>query len=131
MSSDIGCMVGQHAGAVVNEGILAGLSAEFDVKKIQETLLLQATTANYPRNGRSDVDFYMAHGYVSQESTDVSPSLTVTYAFDDYILAQISAFVGDAVSAEEGLKRSTNIVNVWGLQVEYLCARTADGKWQY
>lgn len=39
-------------------------------------------------------------GYVPQESDDNSASLTLTYAYDDFVLAELCDYVGDVDNAQ-------------------------------
>jgi predicted alpha-1,2-mannosidase len=126
---DTGGMLGCHGAALALEGALAGLGAEFDVSGIQKMLVNQFTQVWSP-NGRNDVDFYMANGYVSAEAGDVSASDTLSYAYDDSILAGLSAFVGDTASAEAALERSKNYRNLWSEEKEFMCPRSNTGELQ-
>jgi len=126
-NDDVGCMVGLHGGALALEAALVGLDAEFDVKSIQQMLLNQATLP-WPVHGRTDLDFYLANGYVSSEADDHSASLTLTYAYDDAVLAGLSTFVGDTESASAATARSKNFRNIWSDVDQYVCPKSASGE---
>ena len=131
LSRDISCMVGLHGAAAVNEALSLGWGQkQFDAATIYSFLLRQLTEPDYPVNGRADVDFYLQHGYVAQETSDVSPSLTATYAFDDWLLARMAALLGqgDSEAAQAAQKRAYNIQNIWNAtQGGFLCARDKAG----
>jgi len=121
-----GCMIGLHGGALVLEAVLSGLADTFNVTVLQSALLKQATES-VPVNGRADVEHYLAAGYVSQEASDAASSLTVSYAYDDFILAGVSDFVGDTASADAANLRSKNYKNIWVSRKQYICPKYANG----
>lgn len=88
-----------------------------------------ATTA-VPKNGRSDLDFYLSHGYVSMEGNSKAPSNTLTYAFDDYILSRLSMLDGNKEDALSALNRSHNYRNIWSKERRLMCPRHTDGTFQ-
>ena len=49
------------------------------ISHINHSALLKQATEIVPVNGRADVEHYLAAGYVSQEASDVSSSLTMSY----------------------------------------------------
>lgn len=57
------------AAAMAVEAAKSGLGSEFDLKGLQSMLQQQATQP-WPKNGRTDLDFYLENGYVSSESSD-------------------------------------------------------------
>lgn len=63
-SVESGCMIGQHGGALVLEGLLSGLEHTFDVPLCQEALLRMATVPGTP-NGRKDIENYTSLGAYS------------------------------------------------------------------
>ena len=125
-STESGCMIGESGAAAVLEGILTGFAKEFDVEAIQ-TALLKQSTEQVALNGRSDVEHYMTSGYVSQEDSDDSSAKTLTYAFDDYLLSGISAYVGDQTAADEALQRSQNFRNIWSPERQFFCPKYTNG----
>lgn len=126
-SQETGCMMGLSGSAFTLEAALAGLQSQFDLPAIQRQLLAQSTQ-NVPLNGRQDVDFYLSNGYVSQDAADDSTALTLTFAFDDYLLGKISELVGDTASAEAALQRSKNYRNLWSPEKQYFCPKYKSGE---
>jgi predicted alpha-1,2-mannosidase len=123
---DTGSMVGLHGASACLEAALSGFSAEFDVKGIQQMLLHQATE-QWPVNARKDLEHYLTEGWVSDEADDSSTSLTLSYAYDDFVLAGMSTVVGDTTSADEAMTRSKNYANHFSEKYEYVCPRTEAG----
>ena len=125
-SHEASCMVGLSGSALVLEAIGSGLGSQFDVKTIQQALLKQSTQP-VPINGRSDVERYVSEGFVSMEASDVAASLTVTFAYDDFILSGISKYVGDINTTQSALIRSKNYRNVWSHDRGFICPKSSDG----
>ena len=126
-SEDNGCMMGLAGAAGALEAGLAGYGqADFDLKAIQQSLQYIATTAGAPKNARTDVEHYLAHGYVSKEDQDKGSSYTVTYAFDDYILAGISELVGNAADADSARARSHNWQTIFSKEHLIICPRASN-----
>ena len=51
------------------EAAESGLGSEFDLKGLQQ-MLQRMAVEEWPKNGRTDLDFYLEHGYVSSEASD-------------------------------------------------------------
>lgn len=119
-------MIGNSGSALVLEAIESGLGEHFDVRTIQSALLKQSTQP-VPTNARTDCEHYLKEGYVSMEASDVSASLTVTFAYDDFVLAGISKYVGDLTSSGEADKRSKNYEKVWSPDHGYICPKSVNG----
>jgi putative alpha-1,2-mannosidase len=69
----------------------------------------------------------MDYGYVSQDVVDDSTSLTLSFAFDDYLLGKISEYTGDTASAQAAFKRSKNYANIWSPESALFCPKYANG----
>ena len=57
-------------------------------------------------NARVDVPFYLEHGYVSSEAAEKATSYTLSYSFDDFVLAGLSRAVGESDAAEAAALRA-------------------------
>lgn len=124
-STESGCMMGEHGAAAVLEALCIGWGTLFDVDMVQSTLLKQATEEGV-KNGRKDIEHYMSSGYVSQDYYDDATSLTLSYSFDDAVLAGISEFVGDTDAARDATERSFNYRNVWSAEKMFFCPKYED-----
>ena len=125
-SHESSCMIGESGMAVIVESILSGFGDKIDIASMQPILVQQATQA-VPINGRTDVENYLSLGYVTQEASDHASSLTLTYAFDDYLLSKISEYTGDTATAEAALLRSKNYANIWAPDSALFCPKYANG----
>jgi predicted alpha-1,2-mannosidase len=125
-SHESACMVGEHGAAFMVELIRAGLGKEVNMTAIQSIFLHQETT-NGANLGRTDLDRWMTEGYVSQDVSGDAAVETLTYAFDDYLLGQISDFVGDSTSAQQAMERSKNYKNIWSPEMHVFCPKYSNG----
>ena len=119
-------MIGEHGSAMILEAIKAGLGEQIDVATIQKALVKQSTES-VPINGRADIEFYIAHGYVRQDVDDTSSSATLSYALDDYLLAGISEYVGDTEAAAAASVRAQNYRNIWSSESQLFCPKYENG----
>ena len=122
---DTGSMVGLHGASTCLEAGLSGLGEEFDLQGIQQMLVHQATEA-WPVNARKDLEHYLTYGWVSNEADDSSTSLTLSYAYDDFILSGLSTLVGDTLNAEEAMTRSKNYAKHWSSSNKFMCPRNME-----
>jgi predicted alpha-1,2-mannosidase len=121
------CMIGYHAVPVIADAIVKNIGG-FDYR---HTLDACAVTA---RNGWYDgLDDYMRLGYVPDERTGSSVSVTLEYAYDDWCIAQIagSLHATNLLSNEnlvrEFAKRSMNYRNLFDKSTGYMRPRSVKG----
>ena len=123
-SLDTGSMLGESGMAAVVEAVQSGLGATVNVSTFQRIFLRQQTTAGV-KDDRVDVNHYLRYGYVSEEARDISPSETLTYAFDDFLLAQLCLFVNDTTNYDLAMARSKNYATLWSPEHRFMCPRSA------
>ncbi len=129
------CMIGYHAVPVIADAIVKGIGG-FDYARAAEACV---TTAH---NGWYDgLDDYMKLGYVPDERTGSSVSVTLEYAYDDWCIAQIIDKLQTDLSLPEApgagrylyqefLARSRNYLNVWDQSVGFMRPRKRDGSFR-
>ncbi len=115
------CMIGYHAVPVIADAIVKNV-AGFDYTRATEACI---TTA---RNGWYDgLNNYMEFGYVPDERTGSSVSVTLEYAYDDWCIAQIA---GTEELRREFTDRSRNYLNLWDPATGFMRPRKADGSFR-
>ncbi|MCU0459370.1 MAG: GH92 family glycosyl hydrolase [Bacteroidales bacterium] len=146
------CMIGYHAVPVIADATVKNIEG-FDYTRAVEACV---TTA---RNGWYDgLDDYMNLGYVPDERTGSSVSVTLEYAYDDWCIAQAIRQLSSAESAalpsaggtgphgdfrnlsashlnngelyNEFLHRSRNFLNVWDPGTGFMRPRKRDGSFR-
>jgi len=126
------CMIGYHAVPVIADAIVKRIEG-FDYARALEACI---TTA---RNGWYDgLDDYMRLGYVPDERTGSSVSVTLEYAYDDWCIAQAISklpagqpegryLMAGTTLYDEFMERSRNFLNVWDESVGFMRPRKSDG----
>ncbi len=121
------CMIGYHAVPVIADAIVKQIDG-FDYDQALEACV---TTA---RNGWYDgLDDYMRLGYVPDERSGSSVSVTLEYAYDDWCITQVESVLNiESLPPEtpvftEFYKRSENYKNVWDASIGFMRPRSADG----
>jgi predicted alpha-1,2-mannosidase len=114
-------MIGYHSVPVIADAMVKKIEG-FDYTRALEA---SVTTA---RNGWYDgLDDYMKLGYVPDERTGSSVSVTLEYAYDDWCIAQIA---GKEDLRREFADRSRNYLNVWDPSAGFMRPRKADGSFR-
>jgi predicted alpha-1,2-mannosidase len=126
------CMIGYHSVPVIADAIIKGIGG-FDYNRALEACI---TTAH---NGWYDgLDDYMRLGYVPDERTASSVSVTLEYAYDDWCIAHIlnklnvetlhaTSLRADTNLFNEFIDRSRNYLNVWDPSTGFMRPRKTDG----
>ena len=53
--------------------------------------------------------------------------MTLTFAYDDFVLSELSDLVGDQASADSAAGRAQNYRNIWSKEKEFMCPRSESG----
>lgn len=137
-SNDNGCMIGLAGASGVLEAGLAGYGQnDMDLEGMQQKLQRAATVDESKNSRGSSIVPYLQYGYVNTELNEHASSLTVTYAYDDYVLGGISALVAAASLdadtkkkvAADGVAasaRASNYKNIFEPTAHVICPRAAD-----
>ncbi|MFZ2286273.1 MAG: GH92 family glycosyl hydrolase [Bacteroidales bacterium] len=126
------CMIGYHSVPVIADAIVKGIDG-FDYTRATEACV--TTARNWYYDGLDD---YVRLGYVPDERTGSSVSVTLEYAYDDWCIGQIinklsaeplhAKYPGlDTELYREFNDRSRNYLNVWDPSTGYMRPRKADG----
>ena len=122
-----GCMVGYHGAALIADAVKSNISGEnFGLKTMYDSLLAQATVEGH-QGGRQDLAHYLSQGYVSAEASDKAAPLTLTYAYDDYILGVLASSLNEDDVADASFSRALNYKNVFNASRAVMCPRTEAG----
>ncbi|MEI6020454.1 MAG: GH92 family glycosyl hydrolase, partial [Bacteroidota bacterium] len=120
--NDNWCMSGYHATSVIVDALIK--NGNFvDARKALNACVNTAEKSNY--EGIGD---YMRMGYVPMESSRISVSNTLEYAYDDWCIAQLAKRVNDTVIYEKFLNRSKNYINVFDVKSGFVKAKNLKGE---
>ncbi len=122
------CMPGTHLDVTIADAVAKGL-VDFDVEAALEGMLKHADNpvGNGPHGaGRDNIQEYLDHGYVLA-SSHASVSQSLDYAYDDWCIGQVAAYLGQTEVASRMNERSLNYKKLWDPSVGFMRARHADG----
>jgi len=115
------CMIGYHSVSVIADALVKGLEG-IDVRRALDACV---ATSNVPYF--DGVGEYLELGYVPDEVSGSSVSITLELAYDDWCIAQIAALAGDDVLHERYMERSHNYRNVFDSDSGFMRPRLRDG----
>lgn len=120
------CMIGYHAVPVIADAIVKNING-FDHNRALEACSVTAHNGWY--DGLND---YMRLGYVPDERTGSSVSVTLEYAYDDWCIARIidKMNIADPLHAtdlQEYNSRSKNYLNVWDPSIGFMRPKSGRG----
>jgi predicted alpha-1,2-mannosidase len=118
------CMIGYHSVSVIADAVMKG-NTNFDAKKALDAC---ATTARQKFYG--GLDEYLRLGYVPEEKSGSSVSMTLEYAYDDWSIAQMAKKLNRQDIYEEFSKRSENWRNVFDKSNGYTRPKRSDGSFK-
>lgn len=121
-ANETDCMIGYHAVPVISDAYMKKVT---DVSA-EELLEAMVTTAMQDTFG---IDHYRKFGYIPSELERESVSKTLEYAFDDWCIAQLAAYIGKEEIAEEFLKRSESYKNLFDTTLCFMRGKDANGDW--
>lgn len=118
------CMTGYHAVPVIADAYVKGIGG-FDADL---ALAACVSSANYgPYDGIAD---YKKYGYVPDESTPYSASITLEYAYDDWSLASMAQKMGNKEVATTFFKRANSYRNLFDSKTGFMRSKKKDGSWR-
>ena len=123
-----GCMIGTHANLILLDLLSKVGSDTFDIDDAYEGMVAQATESKRPHVERSCLDEYVTLGYVPNECSSESVSLTLAYAFDDWAIATVASHLNRTNDAALFFNRSRSYRNVWNHDKKLMCPRDRHGK---
>lgn len=132
-SCETDCMIGYHAASVISDGILQGLPS-FD-KKIALEAMKHSSELKESSYLYQNASIPQKHkipriplGYIDAKNEAESVSKSLEYAYNDYCIAQVCAYLNDNQGAEEYLKRSERWINSLDPESKFMRPRQ-NGDW--
>ncbi|MCE1167400.1 MAG: GH92 family glycosyl hydrolase [Sphingobacteriia bacterium] len=120
-SNDNWCMIGYHAVPVIADAMAKQIKG-FNYSDALSTMVKSATYAPY-----EGLEHYMKYGFVAQEQSGSSASVTLEYAYDDYTISQAALLIGKNDIADKFAKRSLNYLNVFDPSTKFMRAKKSNG----
>ena len=115
------CMIGYNSAPVIADAVARGLT-DFDVEKAFEALV---ASSQRPEFG---MDSFRRNGLVLADDEHESVSKTLEYAYDDWCVAQVAAYLGKTDEYERYMRSSQYWRNVLDPSTGFMRARL-NGRW--
>lgn len=121
------CMIGYNAAPVIadvvaHDYVERGLLSRGEVETLFQAMLASA------RNGQYGLDSFRANGLVLADDEHESVSKTLEYAYDDWCVAQVAAYLGHDAEYQEFMRSSQYWRNVFDPAVGFVRGRL-NGRW--
>jgi predicted alpha-1,2-mannosidase len=117
------CMIGYHAVSVIADAAVKGVYTG-DLKRALDACVATATYGPY-----DGIAEYMKLGYVPQERSRNSVSMSLEYAYDDWAVSRLAALAGDTATEGNFLRRSAFWRNCYDTSIGFMRPKSADGGW--
>ena len=118
------CMIGNHAIPVVADAILSELPG-LDVERAYKAMV-ESSTRTHPN---SPFEVWEQYGYMPQNKQNVSVSITMEQAFDDWCVAAVSKKLGKQQDYERFIKRSEYYRNLFNPATGFFQPKDDKGNW--
>ena len=118
------CMIGNHAIPVVADAIMSELPG-LDVEKAYQTMV-ESSTRTHPN---SPFEVWEEYGYMPQNKQNVSVSITMEQAFDDWCVAAVAKKLGRQADYERFIKRSEFYRNLFNPATGFFQPKDDKGNW--
>ena len=118
------CMIGNHAIPVIADAILSGLPG-IDVERAYRAMLESSTRTHL----NSPFEVWEEYGYMPQNRQNVSVSITMEQAFDDWCVAAVAKRLGKQSDYERFIRRSEFYRNLFNPSSGFFQPKDDKGNW--
>lgn len=115
------CMIGYHSVSVIADAMTK------DAGSVDAARALEACVTTARQRQYGALDNYIDNGFVPDERSTSSVSMTLEYAYDDWAIAQLAKKLGRQEIYDEFVKRSQNWKNVFDMSIGYTRPKLKDG----
>lgn len=118
------CMIGNHAIPVLADAILSELPG-IDVERAYKAMVESSTRTHL----NSPFEIWEEYGYMPQNKQNVSVSITMEQAFDDWCVAAVAKKLGRTEDYERFIKRSEFYRNLFNPATGFFQPKDDKGNW--
>lgn len=118
------CMIGNHAIPVLADAILSELPG-IDVERAYKAMVESSTRTHL----NSPFEIWEEYGYMPQNKQNVSVSITMEQAFDDWCVAAVAKKLGRTKDYERFIKRSEFYRNLFNPATGFFQPKDDKGNW--
>jgi len=126
-AGEMGFMPGTLIEAVIAECAVNGLIASDLLKEVLNLLKKNAFEKGSGNSGRTGIDEYIKHGFVSTNYKE-SINHTMDSAYGDSCIAKVAEIAGDMTLSEELTKRSYNYRNLFDVKSLFFRSKKTSGE---
>ncbi len=123
MGNENWCMIGYHGVSAVGDALVRGLVKDNDAA-------LQAMDASANVEYYDNIGDYVQLGYVPFDKNSNGSSITLEYAYDDWVIYNSALKCGNESLAKEYKERAGSWRNVFDPRSNFAMGRLADGKFK-
>jgi predicted alpha-1,2-mannosidase len=118
------CMIGYHSVSVIADALVKGNAG------VNPRRALDACVATSRVPYFDDVGEYSKLGYVPDEASPYSVSITLELAYDDWCIAQIAKLADDDALYDEYVRRAESYRRVFDPGIGFMRPKKRDGTWR-
>ncbi len=123
MGNENWCMIGYHSVSVVGDALDKGID-------IDPTVAIDAMVSSANVDYFDGTGEYKRLGYVPYDKVATGSSITLEYAYDDWVIYKTALDQGNHKLAEEYKERAYNYRNVFDRELGFARAKLSDGSWK-
>ena len=123
MGNENWCMIGYHGVSAVGDALDKGIG-------IDPALALEAMKSSANCDYYDGTGVYKEKGYVPYDVRSTGSSITMEFAYDDWVIYRTAKSLGDKAAAEIFKKRAGNWRNVFDPSTGFARARMSNGSWK-
>lgn len=123
MGNENWCMIGYHGVSLLGDALCEGV--EIDTALAMEAVVSSSNCDYYDGTG-----VYKEKGYVPFDVNPSGASITLEYAYDDWVIYRMASLCGDSSLAGRYRTRAMNYRNVFNPASGFAGARMSDGSWK-
>ncbi len=125
-------MVGDHLIPMVTDAYIKGIQ-DYDIDFIYNMMRKKSTELPPlpidPSESRRGLTFYSELGYLPADKETESVPATLEFAYDDWCLAQLAAFLGKTKDTQFFMTKALNYKTVFDKESGFMRPRLYDGSW--
>lgn len=117
-------MTGYHAVPVLAEAILKG--------RLTNKMLVQKAYEAMKKSAMQDIrgtNYYLEYGYIPADLDGWSVTKTLEYAYDDWCIAKVAAYLGEEEDETYFLRRAKSYEALFDSETHFMRAKDSKGNW--
>lgn len=118
------CMIGYHSVSVIADALAKG-NRNVDLRRALDACVRTSRVPYFDGVGE-----YEKLGYVPEEESPYSVSITLELAYDDWCIARIAELAGDTKLRDEYSRRAESYLNVFDADTGLMRPKHRDGTWR-